>query len=133
MSFDVFVQCYGDGEPPGLPIEQVRALFPIDERDSDLNFWLVRYEEKIVSNVFVKASGDRLTSMMIAGPPGNLRFWEALLMILRMDQVVIFWPGGRPMVALGNSAIVPREMVSVLGTPKEIETPEDFLELLELR
>ena len=43
MSFDVFVQCFHNGEPAGVPLASVKALFPVVESKSDSEMWFVDY------------------------------------------------------------------------------------------
>lgn len=132
MSFDVFLQCFGDSEPIGLPRQRVRSLFPIVEKESDSGRWVVRYDDINSSDMNVDPDERPLRELMISRPCGDRRFWEALLSILQMGNVVMFWPGSPPLVARGSSPNLPTGMVEALGEPVEIENSGQFFELLKV-
>jgi hypothetical protein len=132
MSFDVFLQCYGGLERQGLPRERVRALFPIAEEESEPERWVVRYDSANQSDIFAGPDDKALVHMSVSRPAGDLRLWDALLSILRMGPVVMYWPGSPPIIAGSNSERVPRGIVEALGEPVVVERPEEFLELLKV-
>jgi hypothetical protein len=132
MSFDVFVRCYGETEQRGLSRESIRALFPVDEKESDQERWVVRYDPQNWSDIYADPDNEKLTHFMIARPPGELRFWQALSTILQMGQVVIFWPGSPLIVGRSSVDSVPKEMIEALGQPTVVDKAEEFFELLKL-
>ena len=132
MSFDVFVQCYGETEKLGLPRERVRALFPIVEEESGPDCWVVRYDDLNSSDIYVDAESEQFKGFMVNRPAGDIRFWQAQLTILRMGSVVMFWPGSRPLLAQKSDAEeLPEDIVESLGEPVFVERAEEFLELLK--
>jgi hypothetical protein len=86
MSFDIFLQCVG-GDPPGIPRAAIRALFPIIEEGSEPDYWTVHYDHANSCKIQVTAAHSNrelITSLAVNRPCGDVRFWEAVLSILRM-------------------------------------------------
>lgn len=132
MSFDVFVQCYGKTEQSGLSRDRVRALFPV-EKESDPGCWTVRYGPTDWCDLYVGTEGDNLNHFMVSRPGSDRRLWYALLIVLQMGDVVMFWPGSPPMIAnTEGAARLPKDMVRSLGEPLLITRTEQFLELLKI-
>lgn len=133
MSFDVFVQCYGETAKAGLPREHIRSLFPISRDDSDPGCWVVKYDEFNTSDIFVDVESATIKHFMVNRPAEDIRFWAALLAILQLGSVVMFWPGSPPLVACkSNVEPLPEEMLEALGEPILIERPEEFLDLIKV-
>jgi hypothetical protein len=132
MSFDVFVQCYGDTITSGLSRNQIRALFPVVEEKSEPGCWVVEYDATNQSDIYVEANERNLNHFMVSRPCGDVRLWAALLAVLRMGQAVMFWPGSPPLIASGGSAAgLPEGMLEGLGQPVFVDSAEEFLELLK--
>jgi hypothetical protein len=132
MSFDVFVQCCGETAKSGLPRERVRSLFPVSEKDSDQERWVVKCGEDDSADVYVDAEGT-ISDFMVNRPAGDVRFWEALLTVLRMGSVVMYWPGSPPLLALkSNVEPLPPDFTAALGEPVFVERAEEFFELLKI-
>jgi hypothetical protein len=133
MSFDVFVQCYGETAKSGLPRERILSMFPISKQDSDRECWVVKYDELNSSDIYVDAESPGIKHFMVSHPAEDIRFWGALLAILQMGSVVMFWPGSPPLVAhKSDLEPLPEEMIEALGEPISIERPEQIFELLKL-
>ncbi len=132
MSFDVFLQGFGEAKRIGVPREQVRRLFPIIERESEPGRWVVQYDDLNRSEIFVDRDQEPLDSLMVNRPSGDIRLWEALLTIMRMGSFVMFWPGSRPLVARGSTyGPLPHAMVEDFGEPVVIDRAEQFFDLLK--
>lgn len=132
MSFDVFVQCYGETENSGLPLEAVRALFPVIDEEEGVGCWVVRYDDLNGFDIYAGKIAESLSHFMVSRPTGDIRLWEALLSVMKMGKVVMFWPGGPPLLAKDASIEgLPEGMVESLGEPVFIERAEQFLELLK--
>jgi hypothetical protein len=41
MSFEIYLQCFEQGKPAGVPLSSVRALFPVVEGESEPDYWKV--------------------------------------------------------------------------------------------
>ena len=99
MSFEVYVQCFGENESTGIPRAVVRSLFPIIPAESKPDFWRVRYDAQNSCHISVTAlpsNKEMLKSFCVERPCGDSRLWEALITVLRMGSIVMFWPGGPP-------------------------------------
>ena len=132
MGLDVFVQSYGNTEASGLSRDRVRALFPVVEERSDAERWVVQYRPTDWCDLYVDAESEVFHDFMVSRPCGDRRFWESLLSVLRMGDVVMFWPGSPPLIASTESATrLPEDMVKSLGDPVLISRAEQFFELLK--
>lgn len=132
MSFDIFVQCFGETAKSGLRRERVRSLFPIVEDESGLEHWVVRYDALNSSDIYLASDDESLKCLKVSRPAGNRQLWEALLTVLEMGQVVMFWPGSPPLVAREiNASDLPEGMREALGEPVFISQPEQFFEALK--
>ena len=132
MSFDVFVQCYGNTEASGLSRDQVRGLFPVVEEKSDAERWVVQYGSTDWCDLYVDAEGETFNDFMVSRPAGDKRLWDALLTVLQMGDVVMFWLGSPPLIASAEGATrLPEDMVKSLGEPVLISCADQFIELLK--
>jgi hypothetical protein len=135
MSFDVFLQCYA-GEPLGVPRRAVRALFPIVEDASEPDHWRVRYDSASWCTITVapaKSDSELITSLCVNRPCGEPQFWESMLTILRMGSVILYWPGGGPVVAGQASAKeLPLEIVESLGKPLSVDSAQEIIDAISL-
>lgn len=131
MGFEVFLQCFGASEQSGISRAAVRSLFPIVEAESKPDYWSVHYDDTNSCHISVKpvpSDTRMLKSLYVERPCGDLKLWEGLLAVLRMGSVVIFWPGGPPVVA--NDALaagLPKDM----GPAKSVASAEQLLRLVQ--
>jgi hypothetical protein len=134
MSFEVFVQCFGESERGGISRSAVRSLFPIVAEESKPDRWRIRYDDKNTCHICVTAlPSDKniLTSLCVERPCGDARLWEALIAVLRMQQVVMFWPGGPPIVSDESVASqLPKNMTGAIGAATSVSSAGDLLRLL---
>jgi hypothetical protein len=134
MSFEVYVQCFGESERTGISRVAVRSLFPVIEEESEPDYWRIRYDDKNSCDIGVTAvtsNTEMLKSLFVDRPCGDLRLWEALISVLRMGSVLIFWPGGPPVVSderVGSH--LPKDMTDAIGPAKSAGSAEDLLRLL---
>jgi hypothetical protein len=134
MGFEVYLQCFGESEQRGISRAAVRSLFPIVEEKSEPDYWRVKYDDRNSCDIGVAAvtsSNEMLKSLYVDRPCGDLRLWEGLLSALRMGSVVIFWPGGPPIVADdATAAKLPKDMTDAIGQPKSVRSADELLRLL---
>jgi hypothetical protein len=134
MSFDVYLQCFA-GEPVGIPRAGVRALFPIVEEKSEPDYWSVHYDPANSCKINVTPSesdSELITSLSVNRPCGDLRFWESVLAILRMGPVVLYWPGGGPVVSGDEvAADLPLEIVESLGQPLAVNSAQAIVDAIQ--
>jgi hypothetical protein len=133
MSFDVFLQCFG-GDPTGVSRFAVRALFPIVEEGSEENGWSVCYDRANSCRIRVipaRSNRELITSLSVNRPCGDVRFWESVLAILRMGPMMLYWPGGGPLV--GSEARVaefPEEIAESLGQPLCVGSAQEIMDAI---
>jgi hypothetical protein len=134
MGFEVYVQCFGESEWTGISRVAVRSLFPVIEEESEPDYWRIRYDDKNSCDIGVTAvasNKEMLKSLFVDRPCGDLRLWEALISVLRMGSVVIFWPGGPPVVSDdGVGSNLPKDMTDAIGPARSVCSAEDLLRLL---
>ncbi len=135
MGFEVFVQCFGETQHSGISRDAVRSLFPIVEAESKPDLWRVRYDPENSCLLYVSSLGStpqRLKSLCVERPCGDLRLWEALLAILRMGSIVIFWPGGPPVVSDDAiAANLPADVTAAFGPAKSMRSAEELLRAVQ--
>ena len=132
MSFDIYLQCVA-GDPVGVSRSAVRALFPIFE-NSEHDYWNVVYDRANSCKINVtpsKSNDDLITSLAVNRPCGDLRFWESVLAILKMGPVMLYWPGGGPLVGSDREAAeFPREIAESLGQPKAVNSAREIMDAI---
>ena len=134
MGFEVYVQCFGESEKTGLPRTAVRALFPIVAEESQPDYWRVRYDDKNACHIgviSVPSDEKMLKSIVVERPCGEPKLWDALISVLKMGSVVLFWTGSPPLVSDGGAATnLPQEMTNVMGAAKPVNSADEILRLL---
>ena len=66
-------------------------------------------------------------------PCAHPKLWDALASLLRMGHIVIFWPGGPPVVANDEiAAVLPNDVVDALGKPKSVQSGKELESLGQL-
>jgi hypothetical protein len=130
MGFEIYLQCFAVGQPSGIPRAAVRALFAIGE-DSQRDYWSVQYGHADSCKIRVTGSEsdqELVTSLCVYRPCGDIRFWESVLAILRMGPVMLYWPGGGPVVASPiETDEFPREMADSLGEQLCVGSTQEIL------
>jgi hypothetical protein len=135
MGFELYLRCYAGGQPFGLPRADVRALFPIEEKESKRDSWSIRYDGQNACRIGITAAdsdGEEITSLCVDRPCSDLRLYEALLSILRMGSVVLYFPGEAPPLVASDSAVVdlPQDAIESLGRPKTVQSAEEILDII---
>jgi hypothetical protein len=132
MSFDVFVQCFQDGQPvAALSREAVRELFPVSGPDSDV--WDVRYDQRNFTDIYVGAPDDTLIArFMVNRPCKDPRLWDALLTILRMGHVVLYYPDCKGPIVADESVVphLPASMSEGFGEPRIVTSADQIVEAI---
>jgi hypothetical protein len=68
---------------------------------------------------------------MVSRPCGDEGFWQAIISVLRMGSVMMFWPGSPIMVAPGTIIDgLPEGMIEDFGGPVRISSTEEIFRLL---
>lgn len=135
MSFELFLQCFDSGEPAGLQRATVRGLFPVVEFESEVDYWLVRYDDSNTCNIGVQATPtdpDSLASLCVFRPCDHPRLWEALFAAMRLGHVVLYFPGCRHPLTADETTIthLPPDMTESLGLPQVIQAGGEIVEAI---
>jgi hypothetical protein len=75
---------------------------------------------------------ELVTALCIHRPCGDARFWEAVLSILRMGSVILYFPGMEtPLVASEWVASdLPNGMVESVGQPRCVGSAQEILDAI---
>jgi len=135
MSFEVFLQCFDRGEPAGIDREAIRALFPVDNERSDGTLWSVWYDQQNGCDIFVEpleSDPSLVTALTVSRPCEDRRLWEALLAVMRMGAVTLYFPGEAPPLVAGAQVAhhLPPDMVETMGPPAIAATAQDILDAI---
>ena len=135
MSFEIYLQCFGETEKIGLPRNMIRALFPVDEISSEPDYWKLRYDSREGCDIGVnplETDADKLSDFCVHRPCRDLRLWDSLFSVLNMGSVVLFFPGGPLLIAQKTSAAsLPEEMIESLGAPVQVDSGEAIRRIVE--
>jgi hypothetical protein len=133
VGFEVYLQCFV-GEPPGISRAAVRALFPIDEECTEPDYWSVSYDRANSCHIRVTpghSNDGRITALCVYRPCSDIRFWESILSILKMGPVMLYWPGGGPLIANELAAdALPQELVEWLGHAKCVQSAQQIMDAI---
>jgi hypothetical protein len=102
MSFDLYFQPVVDGEPLEISRAELQSFFPVLEKKSQPDYWTIRYDSLNICHIGVKAfpsANDLLSSFYVERPCDDPRLWEALFRALNRGPIVLYFPGGPPIVA----------------------------------
>ncbi|MGC2530397.1 MAG: hypothetical protein WA639_21830 [Candidatus Acidiferrum sp.] len=135
MGFEVYLDCFGDTKTKGISRTLVRSLFPVAKDESEPNYWRVRYDKKNSCEIGLTpltSNPEMLAGLFVNRPCADLRLWDGLVRILQMGCVVIFWPGGPPVVAEGTpTSDLPKDMIDSIGKPKSVSSAAELLRLVQ--
>jgi hypothetical protein len=135
LGFEVYLDCFGETKTRGISRTLVRSLFPIVEGESEPDYWQVHYDKKNSCQIGVTplaSDPGMLAGLFVNRPCADLKLWEGLVRVLRMGCVVIFWPGGAPVVAEGTSTSdLPKDMVDSIGEPRCVSSAAELVRLVQ--
>jgi hypothetical protein len=136
MSFDVYLQCYDAGQPAGIPRNAIRRLFPVVEAKSELDYWHLRFDDLNSCKMLVGAlpsNPELLHSISVNRPCGDIRFFESVLAVMGLGNVVFYFPGC-PGPLVTNDTVgshLPADMIEALGQPIRVESAEEIVEIIK--
>lgn len=136
LSFEVYLQCFDSGGPAGVPREAVRRLFPVVAAQSEPDYWHVRYDDLNSCSISIGALGTDpgvLESICVHRPCSDIRLWDALLEVMRLGHVALYFPGNSPPLVASEEAgaHLPRDMVEALGPPRTVRSGREINEIVE--
>lgn len=135
MGFDLFFQPLVDGDVLDIGRAELRSLFPVVDEESKPDYWSIRYDSLNACHIGVKAfasSANQLASFYVERPCGDSRLWEALFRVLQKGRIVLYFPGGPPVVASENAvaATLPQDVTEAIGEPRCVGSAEEILKIL---
>ena len=135
MGFEVFLESFGETQKTGLPKAAIRGLFPAVDSGSEGTYWRISYDSLNQCDIDVtplQNDSDRLTGLCVHRPCADMRLWESLYQILKMGSMVLFFPGGPPILAKGSSAAgLPQEMTDSIGDPVYLDSGEAIVRVVQ--
>ncbi len=139
MSFELFLCCYRDGEPAGIDEGRLRKAFGVALASEDLEFncWHLEFGPEInCCDVFVtrlESDEKQVKALLVSRPVSEKRLWQKLFNIMQLDNVILFFPGGKsPLFACENAIRhFPQDMVDALGKPKIIKNGAEIAAEIE--
>lgn len=97
MSFDVYLVSFTNQRPSGIARAAIHAAFGDDVRWVDERTG--RIEGYCSIHLTPLDADPNLVSCVSINRPCGERFWDSLYEIMRLGNVVLFVPGGRPLIA----------------------------------
>jgi hypothetical protein len=127
MSFDLFVGCFRDGE---------KATFPRSLVDEHLGPYVTARHPGCLTLTFDARSESYLYvdearaiyGFCVNRPCASSKLYEALLSLLRSDNLVLYMPGNCPPLIANRSVggHLPKDMVDSLGTPVILSSSDEI-------
>jgi hypothetical protein len=122
VSFDVYLQVFDKGEPAWISRDRVREAFGAAiVSEPELDRWKVQYDAQNSCDVYLNldAGAGMLQGLSINRPCGDMRLWHALASILKLGNVVLYFPDCKaPLIAnLNGRRHLPLDMIEALGEP----------------
>jgi hypothetical protein len=134
VGFDLFIHCLQIRKPWGLPEEELRSLFPVVDAASKSDYWSIAYDNLNRCSLALSplaGSGSSIRDIHVERPCGDLRLWKALLRILQMGPVVLYFPGGPPVVGTAEASVaLPKSDLASLGEARRVESAEELLSVI---
>ncbi|HQL75301.1 MAG TPA: hypothetical protein PLD58_19125 [Phycisphaerae bacterium] len=136
MGFDLFVSCFSRGEPAGIPRQHWLDAFAGFISDEDSDVWHVEYDQANSCDIHVTPDPNErdsirpgtIASAMIERPCEDQRLWDALSSVMRLGNVVLYYPGSQALVACASVAEhLPEGMADALGGVVCIASGEDIV------
>jgi hypothetical protein len=135
VSFEVCLQSCDLSKPSWVSRKVLRDLFPVVDAESDLNWWQVRYDDVEQCDICVsplQSDPSRVRSLTVFRPCGDMRLWEAILEIMRIGPMVLYFPGDAPLLVTSTAAgeLLPVEMVEAKGQLRVVSSAQEILEII---
>jgi hypothetical protein len=135
MGFEIFFQCFAGGQSAGIPRATLRELFPVVEQESDRDHWRIRYGPEDSSTIGVtpdESDAELISAFYIDRPCGAAHLWEAVLSVLRMGSVMLFFPGEGPVLVGSERAVadLPPEVIETMGPPRCVKSTQEILDAI---
>jgi hypothetical protein len=136
MSFEVYVQCFKDGESGVVPCQQVRDAFGSFLTETGPSRWQLYYGMGDCCDVRLTVDDKDKTLLhgfTVERPCSDERLWDALTSILTLGNLVLFIPADCPPFVGDNRVAqhLPPDMIEGMGQPKCVTTGKELLDALD--
>jgi hypothetical protein len=136
MSFEIYVQCFQNGKPAGIPRDFLRRVFAGYLYEQQENYWLVEYGPHDSCNLALSPldnARDQIHYVTVERPCKDVRLWQSLVLLLGHKNTVLFFPGsGGPLLLRAAVADhLPLDMLDSLGKPHVISDGPDIVRYIE--
>lgn len=103
MSYDIFLQCYRNGEPITFKRSVFNEIFETETDPRDPDFEQPRYSDGSGGDIYVDEND--IQTIMFNHCGGDI-FWTKVYELLDVTQSVIFWPGGGPASVVTSTKVL---------------------------
>jgi hypothetical protein len=105
------------------------------EAESEPDYWSVHYDDINTCRIAVTplpSDPSLVESLCVHRPCGDPGLWDALLAVLRLGPVVLYFPGDAPPL-VASEAIeehLPADMVQAMGRPRVVQSGREIVEAI---
>ena len=103
MSFDIFLQCYRNGEPATFKRALAEGIFTRHAINYRPPLTRVDYADGSSAEIYGADEGDEISSLMCTRC-GGATFYNALYELAHRTRSVVLWPSGKPVSAVTDAA-----------------------------
>ena len=134
MGFEIFLQACRNGRVDGgIAAETLRSLLAGDVRQVSPTCWRLEYAPNDYCHIYYsdeKVDPASINSFMIQKPTSNPKLWDGLFAIMRLGNMVLYYPGcGGPIIADEAMAEhLPSVMNEELGQPYTASSGQEIFE-----
>ena len=136
MSFDIFVQCFENGEPAGIPRDAIRKAFGACLSEPEPNYWHLAFGPRDSCSLFLSllaGTPNHIHNITVERPCADPRLWQGLAQLLAHDHTVLYFPGcpGPLLLSPQTACHLPHGMLEALGDPIVVTGGQDILQCVE--
>ncbi len=128
------MQCFTEGERDGIPAAELQRAFGSQLQVAEGDWWKVVYDEQNWCDIlvgFLPPDQKWVHSLSVQRPCGHQRLWEALLAILNLGNVVLYFPAKKPPLLVADPLVaehLPKDMVESMGPVTRVSRIQDILD-----
>jgi hypothetical protein len=134
MAFVIFLQCFEETKPSGVPREWLREAFRPFLKESEPDFWDLRYDAQNFCRVLlVPLANDTIHQLALDHPCQDIRLWDSLAKLLSIGNLIAYFPGGSGPLLYheGVARHIPADMLQSLGKPVLARTGSEIRRCVE--
>ncbi len=133
MSFDLYLQAFGNGNAAGIALEIIRDAFGSHVIEVDEDYWQVQYGSGESSDIFLQTLPGEISmihTISIHRPCRDMRLWQSIWLLLELPGTVFYFPGcDAPLTRDPLAGIaMPGEMLESLGEPVVVENAAEVFQ-----